>query len=112
MAAQLHLAKDALALHLFLQHLEGLIDIVVTDENLHVAFLFYRAGPHGGRDLTLLNILGDTGLKVQRRSGNLGAEIAASGPDCALEQPTQLPWRHVCIWPECDVLPCPLCRHY
>jgi hypothetical protein len=43
MAAKLHLAKDALALHLLLQHLEGLIDIVVTDENLHAAFLFDRA---------------------------------------------------------------------
>jgi hypothetical protein len=35
MSAQLHLAEDALALHLLLQHLEGLVDIVVTDENLH-----------------------------------------------------------------------------
>jgi len=43
MAAELHLAEDALALHLLLQHLEGLIDIVVTDENLHAAFLFDRA---------------------------------------------------------------------
>ena len=40
MAAQLHLAEDALALHLFLERLEGLVDIVVTDENLHAAFLF------------------------------------------------------------------------
>jgi hypothetical protein len=36
--AKLHLAEDALALHLFLEHLEGLVDIVVTNENLH-AFL-------------------------------------------------------------------------
>jgi hypothetical protein len=43
MAAEFHLAEDALALHLLLQHLEGLIDIVVTDENLHAAFLFDRA---------------------------------------------------------------------
>jgi hypothetical protein len=35
MAAELHLAENALALHLFLQHPEGLVDIVVTDENLH-----------------------------------------------------------------------------
>jgi hypothetical protein len=42
-AAKFHLAEDALALHLLLQHLEGLIDIVVTDENLHAAFLFDRA---------------------------------------------------------------------
>ena len=35
MLAELHLAEDAFALHLLLQHLEGLVDIVVTDENLH-----------------------------------------------------------------------------
>jgi hypothetical protein len=34
-AAEPHLAEYALALHLFLQHPEGLVDIVVTDENLH-----------------------------------------------------------------------------
>jgi len=43
MTPELHLAEDALALHLFLQHPEGLVDIVVTDENLHAAFLFDRA---------------------------------------------------------------------
>ena len=42
MAAKFHLAEYALALHLFLQHPEGLVDIVVTDENLHAAFLFDR----------------------------------------------------------------------
>ena len=49
MTAEFHLAEDALALHLLLQHLEGLVDIVVTDENLHAAFLFDRAidGPNG-----------------------------------------------------------------
>ena len=43
MTAQFHLAEYALALHLLLQHLKGLVDIVVTDENLHSAFLFDRA---------------------------------------------------------------------
>jgi hypothetical protein len=33
--AQLHLAEDTLALHLFLQRFESLIDIVIADENLH-----------------------------------------------------------------------------
>ncbi len=49
MAAALHLAEDALALHLLLQNSEGLVDIVVTDENLHPVFLFDRAvdGPDG-----------------------------------------------------------------
>jgi hypothetical protein len=36
-AAELHLAENALALHLLLQRLEGLIDIVIADENLHAA---------------------------------------------------------------------------
>src|SRR3954452_12731625 len=35
--AELHLAEDPLALHLLLQRLEGLIDIVVANENLHPA---------------------------------------------------------------------------
>jgi hypothetical protein len=37
--AQLHLAENTLALHLLLERLEGLIDIVVADENLHALFL-------------------------------------------------------------------------
>ena len=36
MLAELHLAEKAFALHLLLQRPEGLIDIVVADENLHV----------------------------------------------------------------------------
>src|SRR5438067_6541052 len=37
MAAELHLAENPLALHLLFQRLEGLIDIVVANENLHPA---------------------------------------------------------------------------
>ena len=44
MAAELHLAENALALHLLLQHFEGLVDIVVADENLHAMFLFASSG--------------------------------------------------------------------
>src|SRR5262249_28293871 len=43
MAAHLHLAEDAFALHLLLQHLKGLVDVVVTNENLHSVYLFDRA---------------------------------------------------------------------
>src|SRR5690242_3199449 len=39
-AAELHLAEDTLALHLFLQRLEGLIDIIIANENLHAASSF------------------------------------------------------------------------
>src|ERR1700728_672006 len=44
MAAELHLAEDALALHLLLQHLESLVDIVVTNENLQAVLLFRSSG--------------------------------------------------------------------
>src|SRR5581483_6428042 len=45
MAAKLHLAEDALALHLLLQRLEGLVDIVVANENLHAScFLLNPVG--------------------------------------------------------------------
>src|SRR5215207_4534393 len=40
MAAELHLAENTLALHLLLQRLEGLIDIVIANENLHAASSF------------------------------------------------------------------------
>ena len=39
MAAELHLAENPLTLHLLLERLEGLIDVIVTDENLHACFL-------------------------------------------------------------------------
>src|SRR5262249_2964273 len=39
-AAELHLAENPLALHLLLERLEGLIDVIVPDENLHAAYLF------------------------------------------------------------------------
>jgi hypothetical protein len=35
--AELHLAENAFALHLLLQRLEGLVDIVIANENLHAA---------------------------------------------------------------------------
>jgi hypothetical protein len=37
-AAELHFAEHALSLHLLLEHPERLIDIVVTDEDLHATF--------------------------------------------------------------------------
>jgi len=39
MAAEFHLAEKAFALHLLLQCSEGLVDIVVANENLHAGFL-------------------------------------------------------------------------
>ena len=34
MAAQLHFTEDAFTLHLFLESLESLIDVVIANENL------------------------------------------------------------------------------
>ena len=44
--AQLHFMENALALQLFLERLEGLIDIIVANENLHsdVLGLGHKAG--------------------------------------------------------------------
>ena len=65
MAAELHFAEDALALHLLFQHLEGLVDIVITDENLHAAFLFDRAV--------------DLSARRPRRSGHWRTDMHNSG---------------------------------
>jgi hypothetical protein len=43
MAAHLHLAEYALALHLLLERAERLVNIIVADEYLHVVFLFFGA---------------------------------------------------------------------
>jgi hypothetical protein len=37
MSAEFHLAENTLALHLLLERLEGLVNIVVANENLHAA---------------------------------------------------------------------------
>jgi len=43
MATQLHFTEDAFALHLLLERLERLVDIVVANENLHLAAYSSRA---------------------------------------------------------------------
>src|SRR5215470_3187630 len=45
MAAKLHLAENALALHLLLQRLQGLVDVVVANEYLHACS--FVVGPTG-----------------------------------------------------------------
>ena len=44
MPAKLHFAEDSLALHLLLEGLEGLIDIVVANEYLHGLSYILRPG--------------------------------------------------------------------
>ena len=56
MAAEFHLAEYALALHLLLEHPERLIDIVVTNKNLHAVLLFDCDDVE--RCLDLLDLLG------------------------------------------------------
>jgi len=45
MAAKLHFAENALALHLLLERLEGLVDVVVADENLQAFSSFWLVRP-------------------------------------------------------------------
>jgi hypothetical protein len=47
--AKLHLAENTLALHLLLQRLEGLIDIVIANENLHAASSFNWSDWNSGK---------------------------------------------------------------
>ena len=101
MAAKFHLAEDALALHLLLQHLEGLIDIVVTDENLHAAFLFDRAmmGPVAKAPGPLAYGNGTHGTN-QRRELKLCLPMGAMAADWKSEDfgtPRQL-FRQVSAW--------------
>jgi hypothetical protein len=45
MAAEFHLAENALALHLLLERFEGLVDVIVANENLHAcSFVMARTG--------------------------------------------------------------------
>jgi hypothetical protein len=50
MSAKLHFAEDALALHLLLQRLEGLIDIVVANKYLHGPSCVLRPGLEKSED--------------------------------------------------------------
>src|SRR5215470_1537847 len=43
-AAQLHLPENAFALHFLLQRLQGLVDVVVADDDLQAKAPFWKAG--------------------------------------------------------------------
>ena len=83
MAAKLHLAENTLALHLFLQRLEGLIDVVVTDENLHACsfcsawFVEWLGGTGDKPSATLPRPVAEQGRKVH--NGSVGAVSRAIG---------------------------------
>src|SRR6185437_47106 len=49
MAAELHVAENSLTLHLLLQRLEGLIDVVIANENLHAASSFGSIDIYSGK---------------------------------------------------------------
>ena len=67
MAAELHLAKETFALHLLLQRLEGLVDIVVANENLHDGFLLDSTDP-------------DMDMDSSGADGNCGTNTARGDP--------------------------------
>jgi hypothetical protein len=49
MATELHLPENALALHLFLQRLKGLVDVIVANEYLHARILVKYQPSDGGQ---------------------------------------------------------------
>jgi hypothetical protein len=62
MAAELHLAENALALHFFLERFESLIDIIVANENLHAKVLAVSPR-HRQRRRTWANLTEKDGTK-------------------------------------------------
>jgi len=66
-AAKLHLAEETFALHLLLQCPEGLVDIVVADENLHAGFLLDSRDP-------------DMHMDISGADGNRGTNTARGDP--------------------------------
>src|SRR5262249_41518390 len=73
MTAKLHLAEHALALHLLLHRLEGLIDIVVTNQTLHASssrkLILMSQSPRHGRNLA--RRLPETWREVHRNGAHL-----------------------------------------
>src|ERR1700722_15875417 len=69
MSAKLHFAKDSLPLHLLLEGLEGLIDIVVANEYLHGLSCILRRGPRKDPKI------------VTRVRQHDGAQVAGPLPD-------------------------------
>src|SRR4051794_11862966 len=72
-AAQLHLAENPLALHLLLQRFEGLVDVIVTNENLHAGVpLESRVEGAGPNTTAVAGRVSETAGQVHRRGRGLG----------------------------------------
>ena len=83
-ATKLHLAEYALALHLFLQGAEGLVDIVVANADLHGLPIapFRGVACCGGRDKT--NRPTETGTSHHLRQRNRSAVTSATASGRAI----------------------------
>jgi hypothetical protein len=80
MAAELHLAENALALHLLLERLESLIDVIIADENLHAPSSFNKPDWNlGRRGATEGRIPHLKGVAVPDRIGNVHHAQGAVG---------------------------------
>jgi hypothetical protein len=78
MAAKLHLAENALTLHLLLERLEGLIDVVVANENLQRIFLLAESSGPASAGCGLIVFKGRKGAKTA------DLQVGAAIPDMAL----------------------------
>src|SRR6201994_954177 len=83
MAAELHLAENPLALHLLLQRLEGLINIVIANKNLHAASSFERSHLNRvkakGAENTAPQVLSARMYQTKDQMSTVPAEFPASG---------------------------------
>ncbi len=80
MAAQLHFPEDAFALHLFLERLQRLIDIVIPNQNLHLAAFSCRVGrPPIGRNKKRLGRVINPEVGSDTTSGVAGKWLSAGG---------------------------------
>src|SRR5208283_4835494 len=82
---QLHLAENPLPLHLLLERLQRLVDIVVTDENLHLAacsFLRWRPRPSETHKTIPLPVVraGGVPYNMRPRPRQCGFSIPPSEP--------------------------------
>src|SRR5215467_12037895 len=79
-SAELHLAENALALHLLLERLEGLVDVVVANENLHALFLLRLRLSLFGRSRAVTELWPRVHWQVCRRARAQPMKVGTASP--------------------------------
>src|SRR5258706_5593494 len=90
MPAKLHLAENPLALHLLFQRLEGLVDIVIPNENLHEASSYDLRWGWGSAAAISPRLLPDYG-RLAESSFGVQRLYQATASTCAKFRPSRRP---------------------